>query len=150
MFSVLGFISLILSPALDVCGEVLDRLKQVGEDKLNDNKVKQAKTSPRESIKIGIGLPENLERKPFANKVWNKHLLENRKKWQDLCHSGELVNPLIHDYRKLKDSSMYILHTFYSGCIVYTVYCVYSHKIFCSATMHCNVRWKLQNKDDTS
>ena len=92
LVSRLGFISLILSPALDVCGEILDRLKQVGEDKSNENKVKQPKTSPRDSIKIGIGLAENFERKSFANKVWSKHLLENRKKWQDLCHTGKLVN----------------------------------------------------------
>jgi hypothetical protein len=84
-----GFISLILAPAMDVCGDVLDRLKQFGEDKLNDNKlVKQSKSSPRESIKIGIGLPDNFERKCFVNKVWTKHLVENRKRWQDLCHSG--------------------------------------------------------------
>ncbi|CAB3989792.1 calcium calmodulin-dependent 3, 5 -cyclic nucleotide phosphodiesterase 1A-like isoform X1 [Paramuricea clavata] len=86
--SQVGFISLILAPAMDVCGDVLDRLKQFGEDKLNDNKlVKQSKSSPRESIKIGIGLPDNFERKCFVNKVWTKHLVENRKRWQDLCHS---------------------------------------------------------------
>ena len=74
---------------MDVCGEVLDRLKQLEEDKSNDNKVKQCKSSPRESIKIGIGLPDNFERKCHVNKVWTKHLIENRKKWQDLCHSGD-------------------------------------------------------------
>ncbi|XP_028402818.1 calcium/calmodulin-dependent 3',5'-cyclic nucleotide phosphodiesterase 1B-like isoform X2 [Dendronephthya gigantea] len=83
--SQVGFISLILSPALDVCGEVIDRLKQVGEDKLNDNKVKPCKTSPRESMKIGLA--ENFDRKSYVNKVWTKHLIENRKKWQDLCQT---------------------------------------------------------------
>lgn len=83
---IVGFISLILSPALDVCGEVLDRLKQVGEDKSNDNKVKPCKTSPRESIKLGLA--ENFERKSYVNKVWTKHLIENRKRWQDLCQTG--------------------------------------------------------------
>ncbi len=73
---------------MDVCGDVLDRLKQIGEEKSNDNKVKQSKSSPRESLKIGIGLPDNFEKKSYATKVWTKHLHENRKKWQDLCHTG--------------------------------------------------------------
>ena len=132
LFFVLGFISLILSPALDVCGEVLDRLKQVGEDKLNDNKVKQAKTSPRESIKIGIGLPENLERKPFANKVWHKHLLENRKKWQDLCHSGKLVNPRLQ--KKMAACTFRILFTVGT---LFTPYIYYFYGIFIQDFFQC-------------
>jgi hypothetical protein len=91
---------------MDVCGEVLDRLKQVGEDKSNDNKVKQCKSSPRESIKIGIGLPDNFERKCHVNKVWTKHLVENRKKWQDLCHAGGYTSSCYNLPRAFENKSI--------------------------------------------
>lgn len=71
-----------------MCGDVFDCLKLFNDEKSkNDNKLKQAKLSPRESIKIGIGIPDNCE-KEHVPRVWTKYLTENRKRWQDLCHSG--------------------------------------------------------------
>lgn len=87
--SQVGFINLILAPALEICGDVFDRLKQFGEEKLlNESKsrVRQSKTSSRDSINMVISVSDNYEKKQHVTRVWSKHLIGNRKRWQDLCH----------------------------------------------------------------
>lgn len=86
--SQVGFISIILSPALDICGDVVDRLNQVGQEKSqSDLKLRQART-PRDSIKIAISISDNFEKKQHLTpRVWTKHLQANRKRWQDLCYT---------------------------------------------------------------
>ncbi|XP_046859898.1 calcium/calmodulin-dependent 3',5'-cyclic nucleotide phosphodiesterase 1A-like isoform X2 [Xenia sp. Carnegie-2017] len=85
--SQVSFINIILAPSLDLCGDVLDRLRQFRGMKLSESNRTLSNKIQEDSLKKPM--PDNSDKKLSVKKVLTEHLRKNRKRWQELCQSSE-------------------------------------------------------------